>query len=51
MGSLVQMVYIDKPVDWLHYALKIYILIIFEIWECAAKNSAMVIGFDRDHIP
>ena len=53
-----QVGYIDRPVDWLQYALKIKAytnflikLWCFENWECAAGKSVTVIGFSRNRIP
>jgi hypothetical protein len=53
-----QMGYIDKPVDWLQYALKVGPILIFLIklwsfknWECAIEKSVTVIGFGRNRTP
>jgi hypothetical protein len=50
--------YIDRPVDWLQYALKIraYTMFLiklwwFENWESAVVKKATVIGFGRDRTP
>ena len=53
-----QMGYIDKPVDWLQYALNIradtnFLIKLwwFENWECAPRKSVTVIGFGKNRIP
>jgi hypothetical protein len=51
-----QMGYIDRPVDWLQYALRADTNVLiklrpFENWECATGKSVTVIGFGRNRIP